>query len=166
MSGGVPLGRVAGFPVSANWSVLVLLWLFAWSLAATLPSMMPGYHSGAYWSAGVVGAVVLLLSLLAHELSDAVVARRAGMQVASVTLWMFGGISRISGEVRSPRTQFWIAFSGPVTSLVLSGAFAVAAIGLRGAAAAPLVIGVAWWLSAVNLLLGLFNLLPGVPLVS
>ncbi len=100
MSDGIPLGTIAGLPVRANWSVLVLLWLFAWSLATTLPQTVPGYHTRDYWVAGVIGAVVLQMSLLAHEATHAVVARRAGMEVSSVTLWMFGGVTRIEG--RSP----------------------------------------------------------------
>ena len=164
MSDGIPLGTIAGLPVRANWSVLVLLWLFAWSLATTLPQTVPGYHTRDYWVAGVIGAVVLLMSLLAHELTHAMVARRAGMEVPSVTLWMFGGVTRIEGEPKTPRTQFWIAFSGPLTSLLLSAIFAGVAASLQAVAAAPLAVGVAWWLSGVNLLLALFNLLPGAPL--
>jgi Zn-dependent protease len=148
MSDGIPLGTIAGLPVLANWSVLVLLWLFAWSLATTLPQTVPGYHvpgyhTRDYWVAGVIGAVVLLMSLLAHEATHAVVARRAGMEVSSVTLWMFGGITRIQGEAQTPRTQFWIAFSGPLTSLLLSAIFAGVAASLRAVAAAPLAVGVA-----------------------
>ncbi|MBV8348618.1 MAG: site-2 protease family protein, partial [Mycolicibacterium sp.] len=113
---------------------------------------------------GVIGAVLLLASLLAHELTHAVVARRAGMKVSSVTLWMFGGVTRIEGDVKNPRTEFWIAFSGPLTSLLLAVLFAGVAEGLHAGAAAPLAAAVAWWLSGLNLLLGLFNLLPGAPL--
>jgi nucleotide-binding universal stress UspA family protein len=72
-----PLGRIAGFPVQVNWSVLVVLWLFTWSLASTLPTTAGGYSAGAYWVAGACGATVLLASLLAHELAHAIVARRA-----------------------------------------------------------------------------------------
>jgi Zn-dependent protease len=164
MSDGVSLGTIAGLQVRANWSVLVLLWLFAWSLASTLPGTVPGYHTGAYWVAGIVGAVVLLASLLAHELTHAVVARHAGMTVASVTLWMFGGVTRIEGDVKNPRTEFWIAFSGPLTSLLLSALFAGLAEGMHAAAVAPVAVAVAWWLSGVNLVLAVFNLLPGAPL--
>ena len=73
----ITLGRVAGFPLSVHWSVLVIMWLFTWSLAATLTDTAPGHSPGEYWMAGVAGAVVLLASLLAHELTHAVVARRA-----------------------------------------------------------------------------------------
>jgi hypothetical protein len=76
----------------------------------------------------------------------------------------FGGVTRIEGEAQTPRTQFWSAFSGPLTSLLLSALFAGVAASLRAVAAAPLAVGVAGWLSGVNLLLALFNLLPGAPL--
>ena len=74
MRDAIPLGRIAGFPVSVNWSVLVILWLFTWSLASTLPTSVKGYRTLAYWLAGACGALVLLASLLAHELAHAVVA--------------------------------------------------------------------------------------------
>ena len=164
MDGGVPLGKVAGFPVSVHWSVLVILWLFTWSLAATLPETAPGYARTAYWIAGACGAVVLLASLLAHELTHAVVARRAGIKVLGVRLWLFGGIARLGGDAPTPRTAFWIAASGPAVSLGLAAVFAGAAAGLHAVGTADIVVAVAWWLAAINLVLGLFNLLPGAPL--
>ena len=87
--GGIPLGRIAGFPVNVNWSVLVILWLFTWSLASTLPTTAAGYSPGVYWVVGACGATVLLASLLAHE----IVARSAGVNVIGVTLWIFGGVT-------------------------------------------------------------------------
>ncbi len=86
----IPLGRVAGFQVKVHWSVLVVLWLFTWSLATTLPGTVKGYAHLVYWIAGGCGAVVLLASLLGHELAHAVVARRCGVAVGGVTLWLFG----------------------------------------------------------------------------
>lgn len=160
----IPVGKVAGFPLCVHWSVLVILWLFTWSLAATLPDTAPGYATAAYWLAGVGGALVLLASLLAHELAHAVIARHAGIEVSGVTLWLFGGIARLGGEAKTPRTEFRIAVSGPATSLVLAAVFAGVAMGLDAFGFAHIVVGVAWWLSGINLLLGLFNLLPGAPL--
>jgi Zn-dependent protease len=104
--GGIPIGRIAGFPVSVNWSVLVILWLFTWSLASTLPSAVPGYPKGTYWLAGACGALILLGSLLAHELTHAVLARRAGVKVFDVTLWLFGGVTRLGGKQRHLRRHF------------------------------------------------------------
>ena len=162
--GGIPIGRIAGFPVSINWSVLVILWLFTWSLASTLPATVPGYSKGAYWLAGVCGALILLGSLLAHELSHAILARRAGVKVFDVTLWLFGGVTRLGGEAKTPKEAFRIAVSGPLMSLALAAVFGGAAYGLRALRIAHIVVGVAWWLALINLLLGLFNLLPGAPL--
>jgi Zn-dependent protease len=162
--GGIPLGRIAGFPVNANWSVLVILWLFTWSLASTLPTIAAGYPPGSYWIAGACGATVLLASLLAHELAHAIVARRAGIQVLGVTLWIFGGVTRLGGQAKTPQTAFRIAVAGPATSLVLAAVFAGAGTGLRAAGVGHIVIGVAWWLAGINALLGVFNLLPGAPL--
>lgn len=162
--GGIPLGRIAGFPVSVNWSVLVILWLFTWSLASTLPGAVSGYSAAAYWVAGACGALVLLASLLAHELAHAIVARRVGVKVFDVTLWLFGGVTRLGGEAKTPQTAFRIAISGPATSLALAGGFACIAFGLNALHTAHIVTGVFWWLAGINLLLGLFNLLPGAPL--
>ena len=164
MDEGIPLGRLAGFPLTVHWSVLVILWLFTWSLAATLPDAAPGHASRAYWLAGACGAVVLLASLLAHELTHAIVARRAGVEVVGVKLWLFGGIARLGGDAKTPRTAFWIAASGPAVSLALAAVFAGAAMGLRVIGAAAIVVAVASWLAAINLVLGIFNLLPGAPL--
>jgi Zn-dependent protease len=108
--------------------------------------------------------VVLLASLLAHELAHAVVARRMGVNVGDVTLWLFGGVTTLQGEARTPQAAFRIAFAGPGTSLVLSAAFAGLAIALGTARVATIMVSVAWWLAGINLLLGLFNLLPGAPL--
>jgi Zn-dependent protease len=160
----IRLGTVAGFRIGVHWSVLVILWLFTWSLASTLSGTAPGHSVPTYWIAGAVGAAVLLASLLAHELTHALVARRAGVPVSDVTLWLFGGVTRLGGEAQTAETEFRIAVSGPVTSLALAGVFAALAVAFRHLAVANIAVGVAWWLSGINLLLGLFNLLPGAPL--
>ncbi|MHA7651095.1 site-2 protease family protein [Mycobacterium sp. ML4] len=160
----IPLGRIAGFKVNVHWSVIVILWLFTWSLATTLPSDISGYPRFAYWVAGACGALVLSGSLLAHELAHAVVARRVGVRTESVTLWLFGGVTTLKGEASSPRAAFRIALAGPATSLALSVAFAALAVALEWAHIAVIAVSVVWWLAAINMLLGLFNLLPGAPL--
>lgn len=164
MRDAIPLGRIAGFSVNVHWSVLVILWLFTWSLASTLPGAVKGYSSVAYWVAGVCGALVLLASLLAHELAHAVVARRSGVAVGDVTLWLFGGVTTLGGEAKTPKAAFRIAIAGPATSLALAAIFGGMVVALQTVRAAPIVVGVASWLAAINLLLGLFNLLPGAPL--
>src|SRR5271167_2996084 len=155
----IPLGRVAGCPVKVNWTVLVILWLFTWSLATTLPHTAPGYPAAIYWLAGVCGAAVLLASLLAHELSHAVVARRAGVEVSSVTLWLLGGVARLGSDAKTPGAEFRIAIAGPAMSVGLAAVFGAAAAVAHAAGLPAIVAAVAAWLAAINLLLGVFNLL-------
>lgn len=164
MEDGIPLGKVAGFPLSVHWSVLVILWLFTWSLAASLPAAAPGHDPATYWIAGAAGAALLLGTLLAHELTHAIVARAAGVEVLGVRLWLFGGIARLGNEAKTPGIDFRIAVSGPLTSLTLAGGFAALAAGLGWGGSLDVVVGVARWLAGINLVLGLFNLLPGAPL--
>ncbi|QZT63420.1 site-2 protease family protein [Mycolicibacterium austroafricanum] len=164
MEHGVVLGRVRGLTVSVHWSVVVIVWLFAWSLASTLPGSAPGYPDAVYWVAGFCGAVLFAAGLLAHELAHAVVARRSGIPVPEVTLWLFGGVARLAGEAKTPRDEFRMAAAGPALSLALSAVFAAVAAGLAGSGISPLATEVAAWLAAANAVLAVFNLLPGAPL--
>lgn len=162
---GVRLGGAAGFQLVVHWSVGVLLWLFTWNLAAySLPHNAPGHAAETYWIAGLLGALVLLGSLLAHELAHAVVARRAGVEVTVLTLWLFGGVAGLAGEAKTPSEDFRIAAAGPATSFALAGVFAGSAVALDALGLAHIVVTVAWWLAVMNLVLGLFNLIPGAPL--
>ena len=159
------LGRVAGFPFAVKWSVLVILALFTWSLATGwLPTQAPGHSGAAYWASGIGGAVLLLACLLAHELAHAVVARREGVAVKDLTLWMFGGVASLGGESPTATADLRIAIAGPATSLALAAAFGFSAAALTTVGASVLLVSVVEWLAVVNLLLGLFNLVPGAPL--
>lgn len=164
MDDGIRLGKVAGFPVSVHWSVLVILWLFTWSLASILPGMAPGHATTTYWLADFCGAIALLASLLTHELMHSIVARRNGVKVVGLKLWLFGGISRLGGEAKTPGVEFQIAAAGPAISLAFAAGFAGVAAVLRAAGTADIVVAVAWWLAGINAVLALFNLLPGAPL--
>ncbi len=98
------LGRIAGIKVGLNWSLLLVVVLIAWSLASgSFPSEVPGRSVGWYWVAGLVAAILFIASLLAHELAHSLVAQRLGVRVDGITLWLFGGISRLSGEANSRR---------------------------------------------------------------
>jgi Zn-dependent protease len=160
----IPLGRVADIPVSLNWTVIVILSLFAWSLATTLPHTAPGYPTADYWLAGITGSVVLLASMLAHGLSHAVTARRAGDEVSGVTLWLFGGVARLGDGPTAPAAEFRIAIAGPAVSLGVAVLFGAAAAVAHTIGLSAIVSAVAVWLATINLLLGVFNLLPGAPL--
>jgi Zn-dependent protease/CBS domain-containing protein len=165
MNENLSLGRIAGIHVGLNWSLLVIAALIAWSLATgILPSAVPGQTSGAYWTAGVVSAFVYLASLLAHELAHSVVAMRRGVRVEGITLWLFGGVSRFSSESSSPGAQALITFVGPLTSLLLGVLFFVVSVALGGGAQPSLLRATLSWLGYINILLGVFNLLPAFPL--
>jgi Zn-dependent protease/CBS domain-containing protein len=165
MNENLSLGRIAGIHVGLNWSLLVIGALIAWSLATgILPSATPGQTSGAYWTAGVVSAFVYLASLLAHELAHSIVAMRRGVRVEGITLWLFGGVSRFSSESSSPGAQALITFVGPLTSLLLGAVFLLASVAAGGGAHPGLVPATLAWLGYINILLGVFNLLPAFPL--
>lgn len=160
----IAIGKIAGISLRIHWSVLVILWLFTWSLASTLPTTSPGHSALVYWVAGLGGAVALLASLVAHELMHAISARRAGVEVSGITLWLLGGVTRLGDEAPTARAELRIAASGPAVSLGLAAVIAVLAGVLDVLGVAHIIVGVAWWLSSINLVLGLFNLLPGAPL--
>ena len=158
------LGRVFGIEVGLNWTLAVVFLLLSWSLAVDLlPVSAPGQPVALYWWTAVISAVLFLASLLAHELSHAVIARAFHVRVGGITLWLFGGVARLEGEPPSARAEALITFGGPATSFVLGGG--LLALGASGwLAAAPLVAAAIGWLGWVNVVLGLFNLLPGFPL--
>ena len=166
MNENLSLGRIAGIHVGLNWSLLVVAGLIAWSLATgLLPAASPGHTSGAYWTAGIVSAFVYLAGLLAHELAHSVVAVRRGVRVEGITLWLFGGVSRFSSESSSPGAQAWITFVGPLTSLLLGVVFFLASVAIGGGANNPgLLAATLSWLGYINIILGVFNLLPAFPL--
>ena len=165
MNESLSLGRIAGIHVGVNWSLLVVAALIAWSIATgILPSATPGQTSAAYWTAGVLSAFVYFASLLAHELAHSVVAMRRGVRVEGITLWLFGGVSQFSSESSSPGSQALITFVGPLTSLLLGAVFLLASVAFGGGAHPGLVPAALSWLGYINILLGVFNLLPAFPL--
>ena len=165
MNENVSLGRIFGIHVGFNWSLLVVAALIAWSLATSLlPSAAPGETSGAYWTAGVISAFVFLASLLAHELAHSIVATQRGVKVEGITLWLFGGVSRISGDTSSPGTQALFTFVGPLTGLVLGGVFYLVSLAAGGGPPPGIVPATLSWLGYINISLGVFNLVPAFPL--
>jgi Zn-dependent protease len=117
----IPLGRVAGVPVGAHWSALIGVLLLGQLLAlSVLPMQAPGRPAWAYWLAGGLAAVGLVASLLAHELAHAIVARRAGLGVQRITLWLLGGVFELGGLPQRPGTEVRIALMGSVVSLGLA----------------------------------------------
>ncbi|MEU1684818.1 site-2 protease family protein [Micromonospora sp. NPDC005707] len=159
------LGRIAGVPVGVNWSVLVIFVLIAWALSASqFPRAYPGHSAVAYWAAGLAAAVVFFLGLLAHEVAHAVVAKRNGIEVEGITLWLFGGVSELKGEARDPGAELRIAGVGPLVSLIIGLFFGAIAVLLAVAGSHGLLLGALSWLAGINVLLAIFNVLPAAPL--
>ncbi|MEU4684938.1 site-2 protease family protein [Streptomyces xinghaiensis] len=159
------LGRLAGIRIGVNWSVLVILALLTLGLAeGRLPEAHPGDPGWLYWAVGLVTAAAFLLSLLAHEISHALVARRHGVDADSITLWLLGGVARLRSEAPDPRAELRIAGSGPLVSLVLGAVFAGLAALIRATAGPGLAAEAVAWLAGINILLALFNVLPAAPL--
>lgn len=159
------LGRIAGVPVGAHWSVLVVLGLIAFGLSAgRLPQVAPGASPALYAGAGVATALAFFGCLLAHEVSHAVVARRNGIGVRRITLWLLGGVAQLRGDPATPGADARIAGVGPLVSLMLGGLFLTASA-IAVAAGAGAVAGAALgWLGVINLVLAVFNLIPASPL--
>jgi Zn-dependent protease/predicted transcriptional regulator len=161
----IRLGRIRGISIGVSWTVVVIVGLLMWSLATvTLPDSAPGYTDGVYWAVGLLAAIGLMAAILAHEVSHAIVATRHGVHVDSITLWMFGGLARLSGQSRDAGTELRIALAGPAMSIAI-GASCLVVAGLSSAVGGPeLLTAAVTWLGVVNLVLAVFNLLPGAPL--
>jgi Zn-dependent protease/CBS domain-containing protein len=162
MRDAVKVGTVAGIDIRVHYTWLFAFVLIAWSLAeGYFPSSNAGLSTGVYWLLGVVSALLLFVSVLVHELAHSVVATARGLRVDSITLFIFGGVSSITSEASSAGDEFSIAVVGPVTSFVLAGLFWAVGQALPAGAG---VAAVTSYLAFTNLLLGLFNIVPGFPL--
>jgi len=162
MTPSIRLGRILGIEVGFNWSLIFIFAYVVWLLAtAVLPIDDAGLAAPVYWVAAAAGAVLFFMSLLAHELSHALVARRNGVRVAGITLWLFGGVAQLEGEPPNARAEAFIAGVGPLASFVVAAvAFALALV----TQANQLLADLFSWLTFANLGLGLFNLVPAFPL--
>ncbi|MBE9375966.1 site-2 protease family protein [Saccharopolyspora sp. HNM0983] len=161
----VPLGRIAGVRVGLHWSVAGIMLLVAVGLAAyQLPAVFPGHSAPGYALSGVLAAVLLMLSLLGHELAHAIVARRNGVRVAGITLWLLGGVARLQDEARTPGAEFRIAVVGPAVSALLGVVFGGAAWAAIQVGAGRLAAAVLLYLAVLNVALAVFNLVPAAPL--
>jgi Zn-dependent protease len=140
---------VAGIEIGAHWSWVLVVALITWSLSAgVFPETNPGLSDGAYLAMALVAAVLFFASILLHELGHALQARRDGVTVAEITLWVFGGVARMRAEPSSPGAELRIALAGPAVSLILGVASLLSALVLPLAAGADAVL---FWLGQMNL---------------
>lgn len=163
--GGFRLGSVLGFEIRIDYSWFVIFFLILWSFSAgVFPAQFPDLSPETHFLMGGIGTFLFFASLLAHELSHSVVARRKDVPVEGITLFIFGGMARTRLESETPEDELAIAGVGPLASLVIAGVFGVVwwlggQLGWGDA-----VMGVAMYMAYLNVILALFNLLPGFPL--
>jgi len=162
---GINLLRIRGIQIIIDYSWFVIFLLVVFSMAESyFPRTEKAYSKPEYWVMGVVTASLLFLSVLAHELAHSLVAKRQGIHVLSIRLFIFGGLAQVSSEPRSGRHEFLIALAGPATSMALACTFgAVYLVLMLGGWLRP-VGAVAGYLASANGILAFFNMVPGFPL--
>lgn len=153
------IGRIRGIAIQVHWSWLLILGLVTWSLAEGLFGQEMGASPSMRWLAGLATSLLFFSSVMLHELAHSFVAQAYGMQVPSITLFVFGGVSSLAGEMRSAGEEFRVAIVGPLTSWVLAVVFGILSLVTEGTL--NTMFG---YLAFINVALGVFNLLPGFPL--
>jgi Zn-dependent protease/CBS domain-containing protein len=159
------LFKLLGFEVNIDLSWIIIAVLVTWSLAAGLfPYLYPGLSRDTYWVMGVVGALGLFISIVAHEFCHSIVARQFGMPMKGITLFIFGGVAEMGDEPPTAKAEFSMAIVGPISSLVIAGVFYLLyRAGVASGWDTP-VNGVIYYVAYINAILAAFNLLPAFPL--
>jgi len=161
----IKLFNLLGFEVRIDLSWIIIAVLVSWSLAAGFfPYLYKNFSTQTYWLMGVAGALGLFLSVIFHEFCHSLVARRLGLPMKGITLFIFGGVAEMGEEPASAKVEFLMAVAGPLSSFFIAAVFYL--IYVQGLAAGwPLpVAGVIRYLAYINVLLAVFNLLPAFPL--
>jgi Zn-dependent protease/CBS domain-containing protein len=161
---GITLFKIFGIRISLDFSWFIIFALVFFALSAGyLPREYPGQTSQAYWVAGFIATLLFFASVMIHELAHSLVAIRHGIDIPEITLFIFGGVSKLSQEPNDPATEFKIAVVGPLTSFVLAGIFWGLGLLLKNFTPSLIAV-VVGYLAWINLILGIFNLVPGFPL--
>lgn len=164
MRGSIRVATLFGIPITINYSWLVIFILLTWALAFFyFPVTYPQLSRVTQIIMGVVTSFLFFGSVVFHELLHSIVARHYGLPIEAINLWIFGGVSELAEEPRTPAIEFWMSIAGPLSSFFLAGAFALVTY-LSSLARAPAIVGVSFYLAFINAFLGVFNLLPGFPL--
>ena len=173
---GFRIGKIFGINIHIDWSWLLIFGLVSWSLASTFGQLHTEWTGLMQWGIALSAALLFFMSVLAHELAHSLVARSRGVPVRNITLFMFGGVSNIQRDPSSPVDELLVTIVGPLTSFLLgaiflilgTGSFALANVNLLNATTMVSQLGpfgtILLWLGSVNILVGLFNLIPGFPL--
>lgn len=161
MGQSIRIGRIFGVQIGLHPSWFVIALIVTYTMAAgELPRAYPGWGEGLYWIIGAVISFLFFASVLAHELSHAVVARRFGLKVRDITLFIFGGAATLEGDPKQPRDEALIAAAGPLMSLAIGGVL----FGIDVLVDQEEILAIVGWLGFINITLGLFNLIPGFPM--
>lgn len=162
MGNGVKVFSIGGIGIYVNWSWIIAIAIVTWSVGDFFHVTYPSWSTGTAYALGLLSGVLLFVTVLIHELAHSFTARANGLPVNTITLFIFGGVSNLTREPQTPRIEFLVAIAGPLMSLVLSGIFYVLYIALHGGPTE--VTAVLGYLASVNLILAIFNLIPGFPL--
>jgi Zn-dependent protease len=158
----IKLTTIRGIEVGLHYSWFIIFALITFSLTARFAAEHPHWTLVEHYSVGIATSLLFFCSILLHELAHSFVALAKGLPVRSITLFVFGGVAQIGREPDRPLTEFQIAIAGPIASALLALGFALVAY--QAGDQFERVAALAGWLSAINLLLALFNLVPGFPL--
>lgn len=155
--------RIAGIDIGIHYTWIFLFIFISWSLAqGFFPQGYPGWSTATYWIMAVIASLLLFVSVLLHELAHSLVAQARGMSVSSITLFIFGGVSNLEEEPEKPGVEFVMSIVGPLTSLVLAGIFWGLSHLVENRQSPPAALFS--YLALINVILGVFNILPGFPL--
>jgi len=161
MGQSIRIGRIFGVQIGLHPSWFVIFLIVTYTMAASeLPGTYKDWGEALYWIVGAVISLLFFASVLAHELSHAVVARRFGLKVKDITLFIFGGAATLEGEPKQPRDEALIAAAGPLTSLAIGAVL----FGIDVLVDQQEILAIVGWLGFINITLGLFNLIPGFPM--
>ncbi|HET7083073.1 MAG TPA: site-2 protease family protein [Candidatus Limnocylindria bacterium] len=161
MGQSIRVGHIFGVEIGLHPSWFVIALIVTYTLAAgQLPEAYPTWDEGVYWVVGAVISLLFFASVLAHELSHALVARRFGLKVRDITLFIFGGAATLEGDPKRPRDEALIAAAGPLTSLAIGAVL----LGIDALIGQPQLEATIGWLGFINVTLGIFNLIPGFPM--
>lgn len=154
------IGSIMGIPIRVHFTWFVVFGLITWSLSTFyFPKAAPDLPAVSYWVKGTLASLLLFASVAFHELAHSVVARRYHITIESITLFIFGGVAQMKGEPPHPKAEFRIALAGPLSSFFLSALFYYGTLNTAGGTRALFA-----YVAQINLIIGLFNLIPGFPM--
>ena len=167
MHSNVKLGKISGIEIGLHYSWFIIAALIVFSLGERFHRVNPDWGSSEIWIAALLTGALFFATLLLHELAHSLVAQARGLKVKAITLFALGGVSQIEDDATDAKTEFWVAIAGPIASLIIGFGCLVIALGLgwhRSGEPHTMVTAILVWLGYINVVLGIFNMIPGYPL--